>query len=263
MTPFYKAITPPEERDRLAREYAAQFAADPTYFEKTFGITSLEKLLATVSKATDDPVWRNDTYQVSVRNDVAAPGWPRMIHLSIKRIDKQPVRDWRDMQEIKNQIVGPEHEAVEIYPAESRKVDCANQYHLWVLADGEIRFPFGFQSRAVDDREMANSKQRPLHHPMSAVELPQAQLSPRVTIRPGDRIRARGGPTYHGARIGAAGIYLVRRLYRIGQRLFVEGDRLPGGGTYDLFIAGRPFRSPLVPTIVNKPYRVSKVRPGQ
>jgi len=29
-------------------------------------------------------------------------------------------------------IVGEEHEAFEVYPAESRLVDTANQYHLWV-----------------------------------------------------------------------------------------------------------------------------------
>jgi hypothetical protein len=37
------------------------------------------------------------------------------------------VHDWRDLQRIKNQLVGPECEAVELYPAESRKVDTANQ----------------------------------------------------------------------------------------------------------------------------------------
>ena len=69
-----------------------------------------------------------------------------IIHLSIKRHDREPVSDWRDMQEIKNQIVGKEHEAVEIYPADSRLVDTANQYHLWVLdtpRDEGGEFPFG------------------------------------------------------------------------------------------------------------------------
>ena len=90
-------------------------------------------------------VWLNDTYQVMVYRNSQPPrdGWPAMTYLSIRRLDRKPVHRWQDLQEIKNQIVGPEHEAVELYPAESRKVDTANQYHLWVIAE-PIRFPFGF-----------------------------------------------------------------------------------------------------------------------
>jgi hypothetical protein len=39
--------------------------------------------------------------------------------------------DWRHKQYIKNQLAGPEEEAVEIFPAESRLIDGANQFHLW------------------------------------------------------------------------------------------------------------------------------------
>lgn len=38
---------------------------------------------------------------------------------------------------------------VELYPAESRLVDTANQYHLYVVDSKAFRFGFGFQSRAV------------------------------------------------------------------------------------------------------------------
>jgi len=94
---------------------------------------------------TESEVWLNDTYQVMVYRNSQPPkdGWPAMIYLSIRRLDRKPVHRWQDLQEIKNQLVGPEHEAVELYPAESRKVDTANQYHLWVLAE-PTRFPFGF-----------------------------------------------------------------------------------------------------------------------
>jgi len=53
-----------------------------------------------------------------------------MLHLSIKRLDKHPVRDWRHFQRIKNELIGEENEAVELYPAQSRLVDTTNQYHL-------------------------------------------------------------------------------------------------------------------------------------
>ena len=83
-----------------------------------------------------------------------------VIHLSIKRNDKEPMGDWRIKQLIKNIIVGDEAEAVEIYPPESELVDEANQYHLWVLPEGE-RTPFGIrQGRMVSDIVVGNEKQR-------------------------------------------------------------------------------------------------------
>lgn len=77
--------------------------------------------------------WANDTYVVHKRVHKANDGsdLPPMIHLSIRRQDREPCRDWRDFQRIKNQLAGPEWEGVEIYPAESRIVDMANQYHLF------------------------------------------------------------------------------------------------------------------------------------
>jgi hypothetical protein len=108
-----------------------------------------------------EEVWRNDKYQVAVRRDIVLPNWPKMIHLSIKLITKEPIHDWRDLQHIKNEIIGCENEAVELYPAESRLVDTANQYHLWVLADPEDRFPFGFNERLTTPISHGTAKQRP------------------------------------------------------------------------------------------------------
>jgi hypothetical protein len=44
------------------------------------------------------------------------------------RLDGQAIHDWRELQRIKNEIVGDEIEAVELYPAESRLLDTANWY---------------------------------------------------------------------------------------------------------------------------------------
>ena len=103
--------------------------------------------------------WLNDVYSVGRYDD--GP----IIHLSIKRIDKEPIHDWRDLQEIKNQLVGKENEGVEVYPAESRRVDMANQYHLWVFADAGQTIPFGFtDGRMVldhDPKDNSGVKQRP------------------------------------------------------------------------------------------------------
>lgn len=85
--------------------------------------------------------WLNDRYQCSVRRCRPNPDRPDMIHLSIRRHDRAACHDWRDFQRIKNDVIGAEHEAVELYPADSRLVDSANQYHSWVLADKTVRFP--------------------------------------------------------------------------------------------------------------------------
>lgn len=90
-------------------------------------------------------VWENDTYTVRINNE------PPFIHLSIARHDGQAGENWRDFQQIKNELVGSEYEAVELFPAESRLVDTANQYHLWVHADPNFRFPLGFSQRFVLD----------------------------------------------------------------------------------------------------------------
>ena len=98
-------------------------------------------------------VWGSDLYQVTVRRlptTSVATGEPsgEMLYLSIKRNDRHAIRDWRHLQQIKNEIAGPEREAVEVFPAESRLVDTANEYHLWVLPEGE-RVPCGYSEREV------------------------------------------------------------------------------------------------------------------
>lgn len=103
----------------------------------------------------------NSRFQVAMRSYKTPIG--EMLHLSIKRRDKAPIRDWRDLQRIKNELVGPTAEAVEIFPSEDRLVDTANQYHLWCTKPGE-KFPFGFhEGRCVMEPQKVSdgSVQRP------------------------------------------------------------------------------------------------------
>lgn len=106
-------------------------------------------------------VWLNDIYQVSIAVVRVPPGFPKMLHLSIKRRDKGPIHDWRHLQQIKNELVGPEHEGCELYPAESRLADSANQYHLWVFKETTAGFPFGFGGRFVNGESVGGAVQRP------------------------------------------------------------------------------------------------------
>ena len=110
-------------------------------------------------------ILRNNVYTVAIEGcDVPAPMGP-VAWLSVKRNDRQVIHDWRELQRIKNLVMGEEIEAVEIYPAESRVHDTANQYHLWCFAPG-YRLPFGYDGRLVADEtndptsSIASARQR-------------------------------------------------------------------------------------------------------
>lgn len=107
----------------------------------------------TGEKVPVDPRQRlvgNNLYNVLMTPlEPADDSTPPMVWLSICRKDRKVIRDWRHLQRIKSELVGPECEAVEVFPAESRMVDQANQFHLWVFADPAFRLPFGFNEGRV------------------------------------------------------------------------------------------------------------------
>jgi hypothetical protein len=105
--------------------------------------------------------WMNSRYTVLIRRPKSDMG--DLVHLSIKRNDKSPLHDWRDLQRIKNEILGNEEEAMELYPAESRLVDGAN-HHLWCF---RMRAPFGYDAQrcVMLPVGMDGAKQRPFEEP--------------------------------------------------------------------------------------------------
>ena len=145
------------------------------------GVSEADARQQIIDEYTNNELYVNNKYQVALKRHnskkpkfgfVLDDNGKRMqsseafgvIHLSVKTHDKKPIRDWRDMQRIKNELVGEEHEAVELYPAESRLVDTANQYHMWVfdkpVSDGAY-YPFGFHDRLVNyDKPLGNAVQR-------------------------------------------------------------------------------------------------------
>ncbi len=133
-------------------ERAALLAQPPEMFQTLFGgrtPTLAEKMQfveAAIQRMTALNIYENNLYHVKVT--YSQP----FIHLSITRHDGGSCNEWRHFQQIKNELVGPEHEAVELFPAEVRLVDIANEYHLWVCVDPAYRFPFGFQRRVVTDK---------------------------------------------------------------------------------------------------------------
>jgi hypothetical protein len=73
-------------------------------------------------------VFGNDIYQV-----IAVEYAPSQVHLDIKRHDRKAIINWRHMQQIKNEVCGTQSEGVQLFPAESRLLDEANSYHIYVL----------------------------------------------------------------------------------------------------------------------------------
>lgn len=74
-------------------------------------------------------IWISDRYECTVL-DLRKDG-TRLRHLSVNRLDRRPLRDWRHLQQIKNEVCGELWTGVEFFPPEDRLVDAANQYHLY------------------------------------------------------------------------------------------------------------------------------------
>jgi hypothetical protein len=114
-------------------------------------------------------LYANDHVVVHLRvlDDAGRDGW---VHLSIRHHNRSAIRDWRMFQRIKNELMGDDREAIELYPAESRMVDEANSYHLWVAPKG-VTFPVGFdEGRLVGDSAQARAvgaRQRDFDMPTS------------------------------------------------------------------------------------------------
>lgn len=164
MKPFERASIPRSEVRHVVNDLVNKWksgdpairALFPTVKEST-AARVIEQQVMEQQDLSADSVFLNDQYQVSLRD------MGKMVHLSIKRLDRRQIKEWRDLQEIKNLLVGEECEAVELYPAESRKVDTSCQYHLWCVVDPNYRFPFGFVgARIVSDMPVGKSYNNPI-----------------------------------------------------------------------------------------------------
>ena len=130
------------------------FLAAQPFVSEEFAREKVSEVLAE-EEAADKQIWQNDFVQVSVYRNASADEYVhedsfkgKLTYLSIKRLDKKPINDWQLFQDIKNAICGKEAEAIQMYPAESRLVNTANQYHLFVFETGYF-IPFGFTQRSV------------------------------------------------------------------------------------------------------------------
>ena len=89
----------------------------------------------------DQAIFQNNLYRAVVRQMSDGTN-----HISIRNMENSTEIPWKHKQQIKNDICGSEREAVELFPAMSRIVDAANQYHLWVYPEG-YTIPMGFPKK--------------------------------------------------------------------------------------------------------------------
>lgn len=85
--------------------------------------------------SSDQKDWR-DTYEHRV--GVSNAPWGMTDHLRVWRRDHKDGIPWDDLQEIKNEVFGPEATAVEIYPPQPEVVDEVNMRHLWLVPEGYL-----------------------------------------------------------------------------------------------------------------------------
>jgi hypothetical protein len=102
----------------------------------------------------------NDRYQIILRDCGQIEPFGAVIELSVKRLNQEPIFDWRDMQRIKNELFGRECEMVQVFPAESRLMDTSNQYWFYAFPSG-YRIPLGWKERFLTEMSIGGSKQRP------------------------------------------------------------------------------------------------------
>jgi len=69
--------------------------------------------------------------------------WGYVEHLMISRHDNKRIDNhWNTLQRIKNEVMGEDRLAVEVYPPVSELINATNAYHLWVLPEN-FKLPFG------------------------------------------------------------------------------------------------------------------------
>lgn len=115
-------------------------------------------------KGTPDEIWGNGAYTVTLRrhdDDQVFGTSQGMITLGVSALDGTARHDWREFQAIKNQLAGPETEAFELYPAESRLLDPSNYYTLWCFP-GLKQLRVGQNVREVRNADEALAPQRRL-----------------------------------------------------------------------------------------------------
>lgn len=80
--------------------------------------------------------WRNSFYTVFRKELEPDVGLKGSVLLRVRHNQDKPIREWKHLQRIKNEIMGGEREAVEVFPPASMVTSMDNEHHLFVTPVG-------------------------------------------------------------------------------------------------------------------------------
>lgn len=153
MKPFKEVkLFPPkvEEVHRMAREMGVD----------------VDTVVKEIALSLSVPTYQNNYYQVQKRAFEGPHG--AMFHLAIRRLDRKPIHDWDDFQQIKNELVGPLCEGCELYPSVAREHHDRSTFHLYVFMTTDKMFPFGMGPQKSAEEKAMDSARR-LDHEVQSV----------------------------------------------------------------------------------------------
>lgn len=91
-----------------------------------------------------DRCWIRTEDGVCVCSRLLRTDWGKVEHVTITKSGGEI--SWADKQQIKDELFGKSRTAIEVFPSESRLVDVADVYHLWVF-DKNFKLPFGIHPK--------------------------------------------------------------------------------------------------------------------
>lgn len=85
-------------------------------------------------------VWQHYTHDIRVLRSVASmAGGTQWLHVSVSKKAGEP--SWKTMQGVKNQFIGTNQMAIQVFPNTRGLIDIANVYHLWCPLGGWVGLP--------------------------------------------------------------------------------------------------------------------------
>jgi hypothetical protein len=119
-------------RERRAGVAFARHTADEWHpFERRAGAEASAAHIGDIRSC-----WLNNVYSVQVYARTMADGRVAL-QLAVRRHDGEDIRGWSVLQRIKNELVGQDRVAIEVYPREEDLIDDAPMRHLFVLPAGD------------------------------------------------------------------------------------------------------------------------------
>jgi hypothetical protein len=106
-------------------------------------------------------LYRNSRYQVYLRRFPLQEHQPDIVYLFLQRLDRSALIPYRDRMRVKDELIHPECEGIELLPARSRVILPMEGCALWVIDDPTFRMAFGFGKRAVSDIALDGAVQEP------------------------------------------------------------------------------------------------------